>query len=392
MFLRSILFPFRFGGFVLLSCIMRCHLQFCDDTNVHSIIQFYAEKTMYICGVKLYVKKDEKYYKFKKINFEKYQYIVLYNHINVFDAIIIYSLFHCNISPVVQRSMKDWYIIGYVYKRLRSIYVEKGGHTSKTNIVTHLESGKSLCIAPDGCKKLSTGQLLHPFFNGAFMCKNKKYLPIIIRYVPSIVKTLNNDGTLVTFILNLCRILYDGHIDVFIQFLDIIRDDDDISSSSSKVCENIKLRAYNAMNEYLSKLPSQFPPRYVEPIKKSKICALSCTILFGSLGIMSYYYDVMVYVYISMFTTIAGVNYHMQKNRNNLLLDELIVRISIFLILFYIQNTFYVTLYKFLTVYLVYQFYRNNYTTYTDLEHVLNIHIPISICSYLSIIDIIMNR
>ena len=388
-FIRLILLPVRVLIFFTLLFITNIHICYCDKNDIPTVIKGYATILLNIFGIKIHTYSNI----YNIDSLKKDQYIVLYNHINAFDTFILYNLFESKISPVVYDSMKNWFMIKHIYKRLDSIYVGKGIN-GKTTIQNRLDIGDSICIAPDGCKYIKQGQYIHPFFDGAFVSKNKNYLPIVIRYVPSVFSDINSRNTTSSMIMCFIKVLIDGHVDVFVSVLDSVKDsnyyDGNIENTKQNL-QNIKQDIYDKMCKDLSKLPEQYPPRYYIKKKTSILCASSCMFLFGCLGVMSSYFNILMYTKLSIIIAFSGLNYHLNKNRLNLFVDQNVVKICVLLMMFYYNNTLLIQSIKTSIVSYVYNFYTKNYDNYTDIQHVFYVHIPMALCSFISLCDIVNN-
>ena len=346
---------------------------------------YYTTKLFEVLGLRIRVTKNIAYYRFKSLNFDKEQHILLYNHINPFDGMLIYTMLEQTVSPVVSYKMKNLFYVGWIYKKLNSVYV--GRHTNgRQSIMDHLNNNKSLIIAPDGCDEIKT-EPIPAFYDGGFICKQKKYIPIVIRYVPSVVRDINITSKVSVF-QSFINTVYDGHTDVFIEFLDPYEDE-----SEPHDCIHTKNAIRNKMIKKLNTLPRQSPSRYLN-VHSSLTCACSCVSGFGFLTCVAFYYNIYMYAIQGVLLTVMGYNYHSFKTRNNLLLDYYTCKICMLFTTFYIKNTDHLQINKYILFSLqtIYYHYNNHITIHSNtlnenMKHILFMHIPTFVLMYYCILD-----
>ena len=390
--IRCVLFPIRLSYFMSNCFLLYMHATIYDYLNIkYSFMKlknhYYSKELFEVLGLRMRITKNNAYRTFKSIDFEKEQYILLYNHISPFDGMLIYTMLEQTVPPVVSYRMKHLFYVGWIYRKLNSVYV--GRHTSgRQNITDHLNSNKSLLIAPDGCDEIEN-ESIPAFYDGGFICKKKKYMPIVIRYVPSIVRDINITSK-VSLFKCFINTIYDGHTDVFIEFLDPYEDDSQVHD-----CTQIKNKIRNSMIKTLDALPKQSPSRYLN-VDSSMSCAYSCLCGFGLLTCMAFYYNIYIYAIQGVLLTATGYIYHTFNTRNNLLLDYNSCKICMLFTCFYIEKMHHlqITMYLIYALQTIYYHYNSKSSFYSktnvfieNMKHILFMHVPTFILMYFCLLD-----
>ncbi len=207
-------------------------------------------------GLNINIEKDKNYDLFMK---DRLNYILIYNHVSFYDAFLLQILYCKKISALIVEYAYNIPILHTIFKSCEMIPVERGKKSNSIEkIRNYVENKGSICIAPDGCHVFDEQKMnIAPFKNGAFIPKKDIY-PVLFRYVPSYTKNVNwgeND----TFIKAFMNNFQDGNIDIFMKVLPKQYYKDEYKSH-----EDYRDYVYNLMNDELSRLPSQYPPRLLK--------------------------------------------------------------------------------------------------------------------------------
>jgi 1-acyl-sn-glycerol-3-phosphate acyltransferase len=170
--------------------------------------------------------------------------VVVFNHINMFDGLVMYSLFKKFPKVVTYRRNADLPIFSWIFKKLdMCIVIEEGGNT-----VEAMKKCKDrLIIAPDRMAQIPPGKYLADFKSGAFVL-DKDVTPVCIRYCPSWCNIVWSEESLLNKFI---EIIADGHIDIYVEILDEVKPN--------------KEEVYNLMEKCLKNMPPQNYYNYYFP-------------------------------------------------------------------------------------------------------------------------------
>jgi 1-acyl-sn-glycerol-3-phosphate acyltransferase len=230
--LRVFVFIFSFiGSSIYLLLINPNHLNYCCDIMLE------------IAGIK----------KQNNLKIQDTNSIIIFNHINLFDGWVMFSLF--NKPPtVVARKEFTTRIWGLFTKYLNIIPVSRNGKEGTVQKINNFidNSEENLLIAPDGCDYIQEGSLIAPFKKSIFITDKRKIIPVVIRYTTSYKSTKLNWNNLSIYEL-FFSIMKDGNINVYIDRLD------DCYKNKEETTENYRDRVWSLMTVKLHKLPTQYP-------------------------------------------------------------------------------------------------------------------------------------
>lgn len=165
--LRS-LFTYLFGGllFVIAGVFIIVISFFYRGTFFEKLIKLFCKTLLFIAGIKVEIEGLE------NIDPDK-QYIVMMNHVNIFDAFLLYSSFPGLARGVEEESHFQWPFYGWVMKRVGMIPISrKSGREAMESLK---RAGKmikenqdfSIAILPEGTRT-KTGRLGN-FKRGGFL-------------------------------------------------------------------------------------------------------------------------------------------------------------------------------------------------------------------------------
>jgi len=231
--LRIIVFIFSCIGFsTYLMLINPNHMRYCADICLE------------IAGIK----------KHNNLKIEDTNSIVIFNHINLFDGWVMFSLFDKPPAIVARKELTSGPFWSYFSKWLNVIPVSREGKEGTVKKINDFidNSEQNLLFAPDGCGYIDENNLIAPFKNSIFLTNKRKIIPVIIRYSSYNKNTkLNwNDLTIWELFFSIMR---DGNIELYIERLD------DCSKNNNETTEDYRDRIWNLMSSKLEKMPSQYP-------------------------------------------------------------------------------------------------------------------------------------
>lgn len=210
-----------------------------------------------IFGINIHIKKDIQYEKYKALSKDE-KYVVVYNHINPLDILILPNILDNYVSFIALNKVVKMFPISYLCKFLEVIKIDKSKRSNTTEkIKDFIDNSKhKLCIAPDQCKYFQEDEYIAPFKTGAFANKNN-VLPLVIRYVPSYKSEYFNWNNpknehigLITYMKNL---LVDGNINVYVKFLDLQKFNEKKFKDKQEYTEDVREK----MKRELKILPKQ---------------------------------------------------------------------------------------------------------------------------------------
>lgn len=246
-----LLFPLKsiIGFLTILSVGVFIWIDQLMNTNYSEKITIYGvDFFSYIINLKINIIKDINYINLQTLNEEGKGYILVYNHIHIYDHLCTINLQNKLMSYVMNEGYNIFplTLISKVGKFiLCNQHKEKG---SVKKIINHVKNNKIVSIAPDACNIIPDGKLIAPFKNGAFIPK-EKIIPVVIRYVPSRINNINwdNDHNILSILVSG---LIDGHICVYMKVLKEENWDENYKSH-----EDYRDVVYDKMVEGLKTLP-----------------------------------------------------------------------------------------------------------------------------------------
>ncbi len=227
----------------------------------NKIIDISIRNIINIVGLNINIKNDKNYLDFiDKNQYDKtINYIVVFNHIHIYDSIVLYSLFNRIVSVLMVKHMAEKFPINIIFKMSKSISCDRDQRQNTVDkIKKHLFDRISpIVIAADSCGDLKENELICPFKTGAF-APEYPVLPVIIRYIPSSNKDMIWARD--TDVSHILKTLIDGHLDVQLQVLDFERVNVEIKDNKTRI-NKFKDKVYEQMTNSLEKLPKMTPPR-----------------------------------------------------------------------------------------------------------------------------------
>ena len=186
--IKYIIFIFRFFLLLVWLIIGLMWLFFLSyffkKTFLPVTVKIFAKIIVFICGVKVNVKKE------KKID---NSVVYVSNHISWLDIFVIQS--QIPVFFVAKSEIKEWPIIGWLVEKSGNIFISrKKKHSIKNVIATikkKLDYGESVVFFPEGTT--SVGDTVKPFYSSLFsVFFERRYTslcPIIINYKKKQSKT-----------------------------------------------------------------------------------------------------------------------------------------------------------------------------------------------------------
>jgi 1-acyl-sn-glycerol-3-phosphate acyltransferase len=204
-----------------------------------------------ILGINMKIEKDKNYERFIK---DRKNYILIFNHISIYDIFVVRLLCCRKISSLIVKYVYDMPIINTILSIFEMIPVERNNKSNSIEKITKfLNERGSLAISPDACNIIPEGKNIAEFKNGAFIPKADIY-PTLFRYVPSYTHNINWDNN--TFLESFIYNFIDGNMDVYVKVLKKEKYEDHYKSH-----EDYRDHVYKLMSEELKTLPDQYPPR-----------------------------------------------------------------------------------------------------------------------------------
>lgn len=261
-FLRYLLLPFRVIAmlpflFLAIAFIFLYNFGILPKKIAYFFGKLWIIVSNAIFGINIHIKKDKQYEKYKEMSKDE-KYVVVYNHINPLDMLILPNILDNYISFIALGKVVKMFPISYLCKFLEVIKINKSKKSNTTEKIKDFinNSKHKLCIAPDQCKYFQEDEYIAPFKTGAFANKNN-VLPLVIRYVPSYKSEYfnwnnpkNEDIGLITYMKNL---LVDGNINVYVKFLDLQKFNEKKFKHVREYAEDVREK----MKQELKILPKQ---------------------------------------------------------------------------------------------------------------------------------------
>jgi 1-acyl-sn-glycerol-3-phosphate acyltransferase len=231
--LRVFVFMFSFiGSSIYLLLINPNHLSYCCDIMLE------------IAGIK----------KQNNLKIQDTNSIIIFNHINLFDGWVMFSLFNKSPTIVARKEFTTGSKWEFFTKYLNIIPVSRKGKEGTVQKINDFidNSENNLLLAPDSCDSIQEGSLIAPFKNSIFITDKRKIIPVVIRYTTLNKSTKLNWDDLSIYEL-FFSIMKDGNINVYIDRLD------DCYKNKEETTENYRDRVWSLMTVKLHKLPTQYP-------------------------------------------------------------------------------------------------------------------------------------
>ena len=199
---------------------------------LYKISQFFSQKLLYVCGLSNInvINKDLFTYYVNKGK----PFIIICNHISLWDGIILTSIFG-KVRYLAAKSSKNVFIgTKYCLNKLDCLFVEKQNTVNK--IKENLNSDNILVIFPDAMGRIDVNQCIADFKTGAFAV-NCDILPIIIKYDNYTVNPTfywyKNENPLYSWI----KVLLNNDINIKVKVLPLIKSKNgrDINKFKDKV-------------------------------------------------------------------------------------------------------------------------------------------------------------
>lgn len=144
---------------------------------IYKISQFFSQKLLWVCGLNNIIVTNKFLFDYY-IN-KKKPFIIICNHISLWDGIILTSIFG-NVRYLASKTSTNVFIgAKYCLNKLDCLFVEKENTVNK--IKENLNSDNVLVIFPDAMEQIPSNQCIADFKTGAFAV-NCDILPIIIKY------------------------------------------------------------------------------------------------------------------------------------------------------------------------------------------------------------------
>jgi 1-acyl-sn-glycerol-3-phosphate acyltransferase len=237
---KNIIFPLRVFSFFFTGFVLSIYAIYFDKTKIQEVCNILLD----IAGLK----------KRSRLEITDKNSIVIFNHINMFDALIMYSLFKNPPAIVARQEYITNFPLKLFNRCLTIIPVSREGKQNTTVKINEFieDSEQNLLLAPDGCNIIRQGDEIAEFKNGAFINDKRQIIPIVIRYKSREKDTKlnwNNNNILELFL----SILKNGDIDVFLEKLG------PFTKEKTEETDEYKTRVWKAMCGKLSQLPSQYP-------------------------------------------------------------------------------------------------------------------------------------
>jgi len=269
----KLLFPLRFIlliNFYLIIIISIYTLGIFSKYYTNKFLVFMNKLCIYISGINLHIEGRE--------NLSNKKKIIISNHINIFDIHLIINIFN-KILPFIASNYLYIYPLNKLFDYSDSVIINKHKNTGGIDkIKKHFNNKNELVIFPDACNIIPNNLNISSFKNGAFVHK-LPIQPIIIRYVPSSNKNVNINNN--SLIINLCKFLMDGHIDVFIKILPLEEYKDHYK-------DDYKNLIYKKMSDGLKLLPNQYPPGIIFIKKNYSVISKIFLYFYFTIGILNY--------------------------------------------------------------------------------------------------------
>ena len=256
-----ILFPFRVLSLLVIvlsgaSVVVFSDKVLSNDALTKRTLDRTLEFIMYIVGLNINIVEDDNYKEFiKNDEYSDRNYIVVFNHIHIYDSFMMYNMF-CRkklVSVVIVEHMAKKFPINIIVRLSDSIVMNRDKRMDTVSkIKERLFRRKNVIIAPDSCQDPGE-DLIAPFKTGAF-APDHLVLPVVIRYVPSTDRNLvwNRDSDL----QHLMNALLDGQIDGYIKLLDF-----EPPNKHNGNAEKFRDHVHSSMVEGIKTLPESIPPR-----------------------------------------------------------------------------------------------------------------------------------
>lgn len=235
-----VIFPLRLICFLISCVVLSAYLLLFDSTKLKEC----CELTLKIAGIQ----------KQSNLKIKDKNSIIIFNHINLFDAWIMYSLFDKPPAIVARKEFTTGIFWEYFTNFLKIIPVSrKGKEGTVKKIDNFLDSSKeNLLFAPDGCGYIKDNENIAPFRNSIFVNNKRKIIPVVIRFSTDNTDTYLNWDDLTIWDL-FFSILKDGNVKVYIERLD------DFYKEKDETTEDYKERIRKAMSLKLKAMPFQYP-------------------------------------------------------------------------------------------------------------------------------------
>lgn len=288
-----------------------------------------------IFGINIHIKNDIQYEKYKALSKDE-KYVVVYNHINPLDILILPNILDNYISFIALGKVVKMFPISYLSKFLEVIKIDKSKRSNTTEKINDFinNSKHKLCIAPDRCSHFEEDEYIAPFKTGAFANKNN-VLPIVIRYVPSYKSEdfnwnnpKNEDIGLLTYMRNL---LVDGNIDIHIKFLDLQKYDEKKFKDAQEYSEDVREK----MKRELKILPKQNSSALSSTKPTNENCVYFITAIALMITMVSISFSDFETGFCMISIAFSGFLYHSFPTNSTLLFDRILVYYSVFKLITY---------------------------------------------------------
>jgi hypothetical protein len=370
-----VLAPLRFMGFAMSTIGLACSLSFLDRVSwkrKESIQQYlckrYVSTIQTILGIDIQV--------IGKENINSDPKIIVGNHIHIYDAIVLSCIYDQFPAFITVDDYNFWPmspLISYS-NTLLCCRTSKNGTVEK--IKQYVSEGNQLFMFPDACEIIPDGDVIAPFFKGAFVTKCP-IQPVVIRYQTCHTENINwNDNTLSSLMWSA---LCDGHFRATVKILPTETFDE-----RYKTHDEYKDYIHNQMSKELQSLPKQGPQ--ITLYEKSTEYTMKYLMKMPfAIGISNYISGMYRLSSLCLFAFIFGYFAHYYPTRNSITLDRIYVPYSVLnLALDNIVNYHDFVMRCVFSTYMLYTFYifyrrENQYrrdSSYTEKDHIWKTWFP----------------
>lgn len=197
---------------------------------VYKISQFFSKKLLYVCGLNnITVHNKELFdYYFNKGK----PFIIICNHISLWDGIILTSIFG-KVRYLASKTSTNVFIgTQHCLNKLDCLFVEQQNTVNK--IKENLNTNNVLIIFPDAMNEIPLNQCIADFKTGAFAI-NCDILPVIIKYDNFTINPTfywyKNENPIYSWI----KILFNYNINIKVKVLPLIKSNKNINKFKDKV-------------------------------------------------------------------------------------------------------------------------------------------------------------